>query len=112
MPNDLARITSAWRGAARRAALAIGFVGCVAPMAAAQPPGPPPLEAARAATPASWLGSAASTIVPGIAATAKSVCELLDRQTGAELADAEQHFAKQLYDSAQLPQPYHAVLSS
>jgi hypothetical protein len=49
---------------------------------------------------------------PGPTATAKSPCDLLDQQTREQLDKTEQRFAKQLYDSARLPQPFHGVLSS
>ncbi len=86
-------------------ALVVGFLLNSIPMAAAQSPAP-------SATSTSWVGALASALAPTAATPAKSPCEWLDQKTGAQLDETEQRFAKQLYDSAQLPQPYHGVLSS
>jgi len=85
--------------------LVVGFALGAVPMAAAQSP----TATAPSAAPTSWVGALSSALAP---AAAKSPCDLLDQQTDASRDEAEQRFAKQLYDSARLPQPYHGVLSS
>ena len=65
------------------------------PVAAQSPPAPTP---------------GASVAAPSAAAT--SPCAVLEEDNGEQRRVDEQRLAKQLYDSAQLPQPFHGVLGS
>jgi hypothetical protein len=101
-----------WRGCERfvgarlagwsACALVVGSVLGV-PMAAGQSPTP---AAAQPQTPAPAQSPAPTAGIP------KSPCDQLDEELGDQRKAAEDRVAKQLYDNAQLPQPYHGVLSS
>jgi hypothetical protein len=103
-------------------ALVVGFILTGVATAAPQSPAAVPPETAPSAAPTSGPGApapAAGTAPSSPGATAptlKSPCDLLDQLKDQlkdqQLKATEQRFAKQLFDSARLPQPFHGVLSS
>ena len=85
--------------AASLCALVVAFACTTLPIAAQ------PLPAASPG--ASAVGSAAARSV-----AAGSACGILEEDLNDQKKTDEQRIAKQLYDTARLPQPFHGVLSS
>lgn len=76
-------------------AFVVALIASGLPLAAQSPPGAAPPAAVVA--PSAKVGPA---------------CDVLEEDIGEQKRTDEQRIAKQLYDSAQLPQPFHGVLSS